>query len=362
MAEGEPASAPKRAMQEFEKALGGGSSDVARFEEKDTSFLRRVHHFLHGNPTAVPVIVLIVAVLIFGLIARNFLTTFNLSLIIGQVTIIGILGIAQSLVILTAGIDLSVAAIMMLASVAMGGLAVNVGLPAIIAIPIGLVVGGLCGLANGILVSRLKLPPFIATLGTWSIFFALVLWLSGGESIRSQDIDAMAPLLKIFGYRVSILGAQFTTGSIFMLILFAGFWFALNNTPWGRHVYAVGDDADAAQLSGIPINRVIISVYTTAGVLCALAGWAAIGRVGSVSPQSFYEGNLDAITAVVIGGTSLFGGRGSILGTLIGALIVGVFRSGLNLSGVDVLWQQFAVGALIIIAVATDQWLRKVSS
>ena len=146
-----------------------------------------------------------------------------------------------------------------------------------------------------------------------------------------------------------------------MVILFAIFWYVLNHTPWGRHVYAVGDDAPSAQLAGIRIDKVLISVYATAGVLCGLAGWAAIGRVGSVSPQSFYEGNLDAITAVVIGGTSLFGGRGSILGTLVGALIVGVFRSGLNLSGVDVLWQQFAVGALIIIAVATDQWLRKVS-
>ena len=351
----------KREMQEFEKVLDKSATDVAAFEESHRSFLQTIQHFLHGNPTIVPVIVLVVSVLIFGAIASNFLTSFNLSLIIGQVTITGILGIAQTLIILTAGIDLSVAAIMMLCSVIMGALAVNLGVPAIFAIPIGLVVGGLCGLFNGALVAKIKLPPFIVTLGSWSIFFALVLWLSGGESIRSQDIDAQAPLLKIFGERIGFLGAQFTTGSIFMVILFAIFWYVLNNTPWGRHVYAVGDDAPSAQLAGIRIDKVLISVYATAGVLCALAGWAAIGRVGSVSPQSFYEGNLDAITAVVIGGTSLFGGRGSILGTLVGALIVGVFRSGLNLAGVEVLWQQFAVGALIIIAVATDQWLRKVS-
>jgi fructose transport system permease protein len=352
---------PRREMQDFEKVLATSTADVAAFEDSHRSFLQTIQHFLHGNPTIVPVIVLVVSVLIFGAIADNFLTSFNLSLIIGQVTIIGILGIAQTLIILTAGIDLSVAAIMMLCSVIMGGLAVGVGLPAIVAIPIGLVVGGLCGLFNGTLVARLRLPPFIVTLGSWSIFFALVLWLSGGESIRSQDIDATAPLLKVFGERVGFLGAQFTTGSILMVILVGIFWYVLNHTPWGRHVYAVGDDAPSAQLAGIRVDRILISVYATAGVLCGLAGWAAIGRVGSVSPQSFYEGNLDAITAVVIGGTSLFGGRGSILGTLVGALIVGVFRSGLNLSGVDVLWQQFAVGALIIIAVATDQWLRKVS-
>jgi fructose transport system permease protein len=352
---------PKREMQDFEKVLTQSTADVAAFEESHRSFLQTIQHVLHGNPTLVPVIVLVVSVLIFGALANNFLTSFNLSLIIGQVTIIGILGIAQTLIILTAGIDLSVAAIMVLCTVIMGGLAVNVGLPALLAIPIGLLVGGLCGLFNGVLVARLKLPPFIVTLGSWSIIFALVLWLSGGQSIRSQDIDQAAPLLKVFGERVGLLGAQFTTGSILMVILVGIFWYVLNHTPWGRHVYAVGDDAPSAQLAGISTEKILISVYATAGVLCGLAGWAAIGRVGSVSPQSFYEGNLDAITAVVIGGTSLFGGRGSIIGTLVGALIVGVFRSGLNLAGVEVLWQQFAVGALIIIAVATDQWLRKVS-
>ncbi|MEO1017116.1 MAG: ABC transporter permease [Pseudomonadota bacterium] len=355
------ASPPKRDMQDFEKVLDKGASTVVSFEEERHSLLQRIQHVLHSNPTLVPVIVLMVSILVFGVIADNFLTSFNLSLIIAQVTIIGMLGIAQSLVILTAGIDLSVAAIMMLSSVIMGALAVNIGLPSIIAIPIGLLAAGLCGFFNGTLVARLKLPPFIVTLGSWSLFFALVLYLSGGESIRSQDIDATAPLLKLFGYRVNIFGAQFTTGSIFMLVLFGIFWFALNHTPWGRHIYAVGDDEPSAGLAGIRSNKILISAYTTAGVLCGLAGWAAIGRVGSVSPQSFYEGNLDAITAVVIGGISLFGGRGSILGTLVGALIVGVFRSGLNLSGVDVLWQQFAVGALIILAVAIDQWLRKVS-
>ncbi|MGF1561320.1 MAG: ABC transporter permease [Geminicoccaceae bacterium] len=350
-----------RQKQDYEGVLDRSSKDLASFEEERRTFVQSIQHILHGNATLVPIFVLVLAILVFGTIANNFLTTFNLSLIVAQVTIIGLLGIAQTLVILTAGIDLSVAAVMMLSSVIMGGLAVNLGLPAPLAILVGLLVGGLCGLFNGVLVARVKLPPFIVTLGSWSMFYALLLWVSGGESIRSQDIDATAPLLKLFGHRVELFGAQFTTGSIFMVVLFGVFWFVLNHTPWGRHIYAVGDDAAAAQLAGIRTDRVLMSAYATAGVLCAVAGWAAIGRIGSVSPQSYYEGNLDAITAVVIGGTSLFGGRGSILGTLIGALIVGVFRSGLNLSGVDVLWQQFAVGALIILAVTIDQWLRKVS-
>jgi fructose transport system permease protein len=136
----------------------------------------------------------------------------------------------------------------------------------------------------------------------------------------------------------------------------------LNWTAWGRHLHATGDDPDSARLSGIRTSRTLISVYVVAGAVCALAGWALIGRIGSVSPQAGVTSNLDSITAVVIGGTSLFGGRGSIIGTLIGALIVGVFRNGLALSGVNVLWQEFAVGLLIIVAVAIDQWLRKLSS
>jgi fructose transport system permease protein len=119
---------------------------------------------------------------------------------------------------------------------------------------------------------------------------------------------------------------------------------------------------EAAELSGIRTERTLVSVYMLAGLVCAIAGWASIGRVGSISPQSFYEGNLQSITAVVIGGISLFGGRGSILGALFGALIVGVFQSGLRMAGVDVLWQVFAIGWLIIIAVAIDQWIRRVSA
>ena len=310
-----------------------------------------------------PLIVLIISVAAFGFIAGDrFFHPFNLSLIIQQVSIIGILAAAQSLIVITAGIDLSVAAIMVLSSVIMGRFAVEFGVPAPLAIATGLVLATLCGILNGLLVTRLRLPPFIVTLGTWNIFFALNLWYSSAQSIRSQDIDQMAPLLKFFGERISIMEAQFTYGSVLMVVLFAALWYALNKTAWGRHVYAVGDNKDAAELSGIRTDRTLLSVYAVAGLICGIAAWASIGRVGSVSPQSFYEGNLQSITAVVIGGISLFGGRGSILGPLLGALIVGVFQSGLRLAGVDVLWQLFAIGWLIILAVAIDQWIRKVAS
>lgn len=339
-----------------------GSEGPARFEQPSRSMMRKIQHLLHNNPILVPIFVLALSLAAFGMISGSmFFSAFNLSLIFQQVSVIGILAAAQSLIIITAGIDLSVAAIMVLMSVVMGNLAVYAGVPSGIAILIGFAGGALAGLMNGLLVTLVRLPPFIATLGTWSIFYATNLWLSGAQSIRSQDIDAAAPFLKFFGTAVSFGSAKITFGSILMVLIFAILWVALNKTAWGRHVYAIGDDQEAADLTGIQSRRTLLSVYMIAGFICAVAGWAAIGRVGSVSPQSFYEGNLQSITAVVIGGISLFGGRGSILGALFGALIVGVFQSGLRLIGVDVLWQIFAIGWLIIIAVAIDQWIRRVS-
>ena len=136
----------------------------------------------------------------------------------------------------------------------------------------------------------------------------------------------------------------------------------LRHTAWGRHVYAVGDDPEAAELSGVNVKGTLISVYALAGLICAIAGWALIGRIGSVSPTSGQLLNIESITAVVIGGISLFGGRGSILGTLFGALIVGVFTLGLRLAGADAQWTYLLIGALIIAAVAVDQWIRKVAA
>lgn len=352
-----------RHQQDFENTLDGSDTGVAAFEPHQKTVLNRLQHFLHGNPTMVPVIVLLLSIAAFGIVAGdNFFSAFNLSLIMQQVSIIGILAAAQSLVILTAGIDLSVGANMVLVSVIMGHLAVNMGAPTPLAVGIGFVCGTLAGMLNGLLVTRIKLPPFIVTLGTWNIFFALNLWLSGAQSIRSQDLDASAPLLKFFGESIAIGGARFTYGSILMVLIFAVLWYVLTRTAWGRHVYALGDDKEAAELSGIRTDRTLVQVYAVAGLVCAIGAWAAIGRVGSVSPQSFQEANLQSITAVVIGGISLFGGRGSIVGPLVGALIVGVFNSGLRLAGVEVLWQVFAIGWLTIIAVALDQWIRKVSA
>lgn len=348
-------------MTDLSKEEGAGEQ-FAQFEPVSRGPLAVLQRFLHANPTMVPFIVLVLSAAVFGLIAPNFFSAFNLSLIMQQVAIVGTLAAAQSLVILTAGIDLSVAAVMVMISVIMGRLSVDFGVPVPLAILVGMVCGLITGAINGLLVTLVRLPPFITTLGTWNVFLALNYYFSGRETIRSQTLDAEAPLLKLFGERFEIGGAVLTWGVVLMIVVFLVLWYVLQYTAWGRRVYAVGDDKEAAELAGIRTDRILVSVYMVAGFIVALAAWSSIGRVGSVSPTSFFEANLQSITAVVIGGISLFGGRGSILGPMLGALIVGVFNSGLRLAGVEVLWQLFATGWLIILAVAIDQWIRKVSA
>ena len=335
----------------------------ASFESRQKGLLHKVHDVLHGNPALVPLIVLLASIAVFGLLlGSRFFSPFALTLILQQVQIVGIVAAAQSLIILTAGIDLSVGAITVFSSVVMGQFAFRYGIPPSIAVVCGLGFGTLCGALNGLLVSKMKLPPFIVTLGTWQIILASNYLYSRNETIRSQDIEASAPILQFMGTRFEVAGAVFTIGVVFMILLMLGLAWALKNTAWGRHVYAVGDDAEAAALSGVNVHRTLMSVYMLGGLICGFAGWALIGRLGSVSPTSAYEANIGSITAVVIGGISLFGGRGSILGMFFGALIVGVFSLGLRLLGADAQWTYLLIGVLIIGAVAVDQWIRKVSA
>jgi len=350
---------PPKTVSDFEARLNQADKAVASFAKDDNSALAIIRNRLRENPTLIPALVLLLSVVIFSLVADRFMTPGTLSTIMKQITVTGIVAIAQTLVILTAGIDLSVSAILVLSSLVMGKVSVELGMPTGLAITLGLAVGGAMGWLNGVLVTYIKLPPFIVTLGTLSIFSALKLWYSGSQSIRPSDITANAPELLLFGIRFEIGGAQITLGVIAMLILAMVVWFMLNKTAWGRHVHAIGDDPEAAMLSGIKVNRVLVSVYAFAGLICAFGGWVAVGRVGSISPIGFEDVNLGSITAVVIGGTSLFGGRGSIIGSVLGAIIVGVFTTGLSLARVDDYWQEFAAGCLVISAVALDQWLRR---
>ena len=352
-----------KTISDFEAKLNEADKNVASFESDDNTIIARIRRFLGTNPTAIPFIILVVSVLGFGLIANNFMSAGTLSLILKQVTITGIIAIAQTIVILTAGIDLSVGAMLVISAMVMGRFATLAmyQFPLFVVIPMGIGIGGLMGAFNGLLVTKARIPPFIVTLGTLYIFNSLKLWYTGSESVRNADLEQFAPGLLWFGTPLTIGSAAIIYGTFAMLILAVIAWYMLNRTAWGRHVHAVGDDPDAAMLSGIQIDRTLISVYALAGLICGIGAWVAIGRVQSMSPIAFETINLDSITAVVIGGTSLFGGRASIAGSVLGAIIVGVFNTGLSLAGVDSYWQLFASGCLTIIAVAIDQWLRRAS-
>ena len=352
---------PTKTISDYEAGLEKSDAVLASFEKDDQTLLHILRGYLRSYPTLIPALVLLISIAAFSIIAPRFFGIGALSTILKQVTVTGFVALAQTLIILTAGIDLSVGAILVICTLVMGNLAVFSGVPVLIAVGIGIVLGGVMGLVNGLLVARAKLPPFIVTLGTLSIFSALTLWYSKSESIRNVDIVEKAPALLWFGQGFNIGGASISYGGITLILLAAILWFVLNQTAWGRHVHAIGDDPEAAMLSGIRVNTVLISVYVVAGLICGFAAWIALGRVGSASPIAFSQVNLASITAVVIGGTSLFGGRGSIIGSVLGAFIVGVFNTGLSLAGVDDYWQMFAAGCLVIIAVGLDQWLRRAS-
>jgi len=301
-----------------------------------------------------PVVALLAACLFFAMQSPRFLTLDNFSLITQQVMVVGVLAIGQTLVILTAGIDLSCGMLMALGGVTMTLLAGTAGMSGPVAIAAGIGTTTLGGLLNGLLVTRVKLPPFIVTLGTMNIAFALTQIVSSSQSVT--DLPAIFTTL---GTTVPIIGTRIAYGTVVMLLLYAVAWWLLRETAGGRHVYAVGNNREAARLSGIDTERVLLVVYTLAGALYGVGSLLAVARTGVGDPQAGQTENLDTVTAVVLGGTSLFGGRGVIVGSLIGALIVGVFRNGLTLMGVSSVYQILVTGVLVILAVATDQWSRR---
>ena len=333
------------------------STAAAEFAQRQRSPVQRLQLLLHRHPEISPLVVLALAVVVFGLINERFWAPANLSLVLQQVAIVAALAVGQTLIILTAGIDLSVGAVMILSTVLIGYLVAERGAPGGVALLVGVVVGTAAGSLNGFLVTRVRLPPFIVTLGTLNIFTALALLISDGASVDGDDLGGT---LTATGTSFPVGPFRLTVGVVAVLVLYLVVGFALKQTAWGRHVYAVGDDAEASRLAGISVNRVLLSVYAIAGLIFGLTAWVLIGRAGAASPNLGAEANLDSITAVVIGGTSLFGGRGGVIGTLLGAITVGVFRNGLSLAGYDVLYQTLIIGVLVIAAVAVDQWIRRV--
>jgi fructose transport system permease protein len=301
-----------------------------------------------------PLLALLVAVVFFATQSDRFLSGQNFSLILQQVMVVGVIAIGQTLIILTAGIDLSCGMAMALGSVVLTKFAVDYGMHPYAAVACGMAVCVLIGMINGALVTSIKLPPFIVTLGTMNIAFAITQIYS-----QAQTVTGLPDAMTFFGNTFRLGGASITYGTVLMLGLYLLTWLVLRETAPGRHLYAVGNNPEAARLTGIPTGKILLGIYMIAGLFYGIAAMLSVARMGVGDPQGGQTDNLDSITAVVLGGTSLFGGRGSIGGTLIGVLIVGVFRNGLTLMGVPSVYQILVTGILVILAVATDQLTQK---
>lgn len=307
-----------------------------------------------ATPTAGPLAALLLAGLFFTFQSDEFLSGGNLSLVIQQVMVVGTLALGQTLIILTAGIDLSCGAIMAFGSIVMARLAAEGTLSPLLAIAAGIAVCTAFGALNGALVTFVRLPPFIVTLGMLNIAFALTHIYSG-----EQTVTDLPGLLTGLGETFPMGHTDVTYGSVLTIALFLVFAYLLGQTAWGKHVYALGDNPEVARLTGIRTTRLRLAVFTVAGFIYGIAALLLVSRTGVGDPKAGQTDNLDSITAVVLGGTSLFGGRGLVLGTLLGALIVGVFRNGLQLMGVGSIYQMLITGALVILAVTFDQLSRR---
>jgi fructose transport system permease protein len=316
--------------------------------------LRGLFEHLPPVTTYGPLLALLAACAFFASQTDRFLTGQNFSLILQQVMVVGVVAIGQTLVILTAGIDLSCGMVMALGSIVMTKFAVDLGMSPYLAILCGFLACIAFGFLNGALITYIRLPPFIVTLGTLNIAFALTQIYSS-----SQTVSGLPDAMLFLGNTFRIGQTAVTYGTVLMLVMYLLAWFLLRETAPGRHVYALGNNPEAARLMGIPARRLLVSVYTLAGLIYGIAALLLVARTGVGDPQAGQTDNLDSITAVVLGGTSLFGGRGMILGTLIGAMIVGVFRNGLTLMGVQSVYQILITGILVILAVATDQMSRR---
>jgi fructose transport system permease protein len=314
------------------------------------SFVARVF----GISAVGPFVALLLVGAFFALKSDRFLTGSNLSLVLQQTIEVGTLAIGQTLIILTAGIDLSCGAVMAFGSIVMTRLAVDNGVPPVLAIALGIAACAAFGLLNGVLVTSVKLPAFIVTLGTLNIAFALTHIYS-----KEATITGVPREMTFFGDTFKLGGTGITYATVVMLALFAVVWFVLTQSPAGRHVYALGNNAEAVRLAGVHVRRLLVGVYTSAGLIYGVAAFLLVARTQVGDPAAGQTDNLDSITAVVLGGTSLFGGRGSVIGTLIGAVIVSMIRNGLTLLGVDSIYQVLITGILVILAVTADQLTRR---
>lgn len=294
-----------------------------------------------------PVIALIVLVLFVTALNPSFIRLSNLFNLLRQVSINALLAFGMTFVIITSGIDLSVGSILALSSALTAGMIAS-GIPSSLAIIFGLLIGGVMGFANGFFITKGNVAPFIATLATMTIYRGLTLVYTGGNPVSNFDPGLS---LQILG-RGSYFGVPIPV--IVMLLVFAILYAFLHKMTFGRKVFAIGGNEEAAHIAGIKTDRIKLWVYTISGMMSSLAGLILVSRLNSAQPTAGTSYELDAIAAVVIGGTSLSGGKGRIFGTLIGALIIGTLNNGLNILGVSSFYQQVVRGIVILIAVFVD--------
>ena len=296
------------------------------------------------------VIALIILMAVITIINSNFLTANNLLNLLLQVTSNALIAFGMTFVILTGGIDLSVGSILALSSALTAGL-LGSGMPVTLAILISLILGCILGMMNGLLISYGKLAPFIVTLATMTIFRGATLVYTNGNPITKGLSDSFLFQFLGQGY---IVGIPFPV--IIMFIEFIVLYVLLHKTAFGKSVYAIGGNEKAAYISGVKLNKVKIIIYSISGIMASISGLIITSRLSSAQPTAGASYEMDAIAAVVLGGTSLSGGKGRILGTLIGALIIGVLNNGLNIIGVSAFWQQVVKGVVILIAVLIDRF------
>ena len=286
-----------------------------------------------------------------SIVSENFLSVRNILTILLQISVVGIIAVGQTMVMITAGIDLSVGGVVGLSGVVASLLVASLGMPTAPAMALGAAAGLGVGAVNGLLVTSARMPPFIATLATMSVTRGLALVLTGGVAVYS--------LPSAFGWlgNASLLGIP--VPAIVLAVVAVVMGVVLQKTPLGRYAYAIGSNVETAKMSGVNVSRQLIWIYTLCGGLSGLAGVILASRIVTGQPTAGQGYELDAIAACVIGGTSLFGGVGTILGAVLGAALMGLIRNGCNLLNISAFWQLIVIGVIILIAVGWDQYRRR---
>jgi ribose transport system permease protein len=302
---------------------------------------------------------LIALLVFFSLASPNFLQTSNILAILQAASVNGVLAIAATLVIITGGIDLSVGTLMTFCAVMTGVVLTNMGLPLPVGVLTAIATGTLCGMISGLLIARMKIPPFIATLGMMLILKGLSLVISGTRPIYFNDTPGFSEISlgSLIGKVVPAIPVP--NGVLILFVLAVVIGYVLNRTVLGRYCFALGSNEEAVRLSGVNTDAWKVAIYALAGAICGIAGLIIASRLNSAQPALGLGYELEAIAAVVIGGTSLAGGKGSILGTMIGVLIMAVLLNGLRIMSVAQEWQTVVTGLIIIAAVYADMLRRR---